>query len=200
MWIGLALMLGTVLLGAADAKYYADRIAPLIQQSKLKTLGERGANPRVYKYVYWLAAARADGLKAEDVVERSMSSALIRKKEKRELTSATMLRNLVIARQLGCLNAEGLEEMRRGQAPTVKSGPYRGDQLSVDHIIPVAVVPELDNVIANLELMPGRMNSSKNSSIGERQKALAKEFNAAGMLSKTAMRRVLDVRGEKLKR
>ena len=31
---------------------------------------------------------------------------------------------------------------------------YAGDQLSVDHIIPRAVVPELDNVIANLELMP----------------------------------------------
>src|SRR6187455_847034 len=39
----------------------------------------------------------------------------------------------------------GRAEMRRGKAATVMKGPYQGDQLSVDHIIPRAVVPELDN-------------------------------------------------------
>lgn len=46
-----------------------------------------------------------------------------------------------------------------------------GNQLSVDYIIPCAVVPELDNCVANLELMPLRMNESKNAKIGSRQKA-----------------------------
>ncbi len=50
-------------------------------------------------------------------------------------------------------------------APKVMKGPYKGDELSVDHIIPRAVVPELDNVIANLELLPLRMNESKNDSL-----------------------------------
>jgi hypothetical protein len=63
-------------------------------------------------------------------------------------------RNLDIADKLGCLDAEGLAEMRKGKAPTVQRGPYKGDQLSVDHIIPRAVCPELDNVIANLAFMP----------------------------------------------
>jgi len=40
-------------------------------------------------------------------------------------------------------------------------GPYKGDQLSVDHIIPRVVVLELDNVIANLESMPMRMNEKR---------------------------------------
>jgi len=40
-------------------------------------------------------------------------------------------------------------------------GPYKGDQLSVDHIIPRVVVLELDNVIANLESMPMRMNEKE---------------------------------------
>jgi hypothetical protein len=31
----------------------------------------------------------------------------------------------------------------------------------VDHIIPRSVAPELDNLIANLELMPQRMNAGK---------------------------------------
>ena len=69
-----------------------------------------------------------------------------------------MLRNLTIAQRLGCLGSEGLAEMRRGRSPTITLGPYAGDQLSVDHIIPFAVAPQLDKVIANLELMPLKLN------------------------------------------
>jgi hypothetical protein len=57
----------------------------------------------------------------------------------------------------------------------LRKGPYKGDELSVDHIIPRAVVPELDNVIANLELMPLRMNESKNDRVGARQLDLARK-------------------------
>src|ERR1035438_5526642 len=73
--------------------------------------------------------------------------------------------------------------MRRGKAATVRKGPYKGDELSVDHIVPRAVCPELDNVIANLELMPLRMNESKNDKIGARQLDLAKKLHSAGLLS-----------------
>ena len=69
--------------------------------------------------------------------------------------------------------------MRRGRAATVRRGPYAGDQLSVDHIIPYAVVPELDCVMANLELMPQRMNAAKNSSVGERQRDLGIKLHVA---------------------
>jgi hypothetical protein len=50
----------------------------------------------------------------------------------------------------------------------------------LDHIIPRAVAPELDNVIANLELMPLRMNESKNMTVGERQLALAEKLHHPG--------------------
>jgi len=55
--------------------------------------------------------------------------------------------------------------------------------LSVDHILPRAVCPELDTTLANLELMPMRMNSSKSDFIGERQVDMARKFHAAGLLS-----------------
>ena len=64
---------------------------------------------------------------------------------------------------------------------------FSREVVSVDHIIPRAVVPELDNVIANLELMPLRMNESKNAKIGSRQKSLATQFHAAGLLSETGL-------------
>ena len=100
------------------------------------------------------------------------------------LTRDSLLRNLDIADRLGCLTATGLAEMKRGRAATVMRGPYAGDQLSVDHIIPRAVVPELDNVIANLELMPLRMNEKKNFHMGQRQRDLAQKLFEAGLLSR----------------
>ena len=60
----------------------------------------------------------------------------------------------------------------------------------MDHIIPRAVVPELDCVVANLELLPLRMNESKNSKIGDRQRSLAKRLHAAGMLSDAGLKAV----------
>ena len=36
----------------------------------------------------------------------------------------------------------------------------------MDHISPRAVCPELDHLIANLELMPQRANASKNDKVG----------------------------------
>ena len=88
--------------------------------------------------------------------------------------------------------------MRRGKSPTVMKGPYKGDQLSVDHIIPRAVCPELDNVIANLELMPLRMNESKNDKIGDRQLSLAQKFHQAGLLSAEGLKKVQNGRREQL--
>ncbi len=87
----------------------------------------------------------------------------------------------------------GMNEMRRGNAPTVEVGPYKGQELSVDHIIPRAVCPELDNVIANLELLPLRLNQRKNSDVGQRQRALAEQFYRAGMLSAARLKEINEI-------
>jgi hypothetical protein len=60
--------------------------------------------------------------------------------------------------------------------------PYAGDILSVDHIVPRAIVPELDNTICNLELMPLKLNLQKGYKIGDRQRSLAKKLHTAGLL------------------
>jgi hypothetical protein len=76
-----------------------------------------------------------------------------------------------------------LPQLRRGNAPTVRKGPYAGDIASVDHIIPRAIAPELDNCIANLELLPLKLNESKNDKIGARQIDLARKLHSVGLLS-----------------
>ena len=191
-WLaGLFLLLTALLACAADTASFAQRIAPLIDPAKLATLGERGANPRVQKYVAQLAEAQKKHVQVSSVAAQAV--ALVGMKgEAAKLTAEAMLRNLTIAERLGCLDKASLRDMRRGQSPTIRRGPYKGDQLSVDHIIPRAVVPELDNVIANLELMPLRMNEGKNAKIGERQRSLAKQFHAAGLLSAHGFRAVMN--------
>jgi len=174
---------------ASDAASFAQRIAPLIDPAKLATLGERGANPRVQKYVAQLAQARQSGIVASNVVSHAVALAGM-KGEAAKLTAEAMLRNLTIAERLGCLDETGLSNMQRGRAPTIQRGPYAGDKLSVDHIIPRAVVPELDNVIANLELMPLRMNEEKNAKVGDRQLSLAKQLRTAGLLSENGFKAV----------
>jgi len=101
-------------------------------------------------------------------------------------------RNLDIAGKLGCLDTEGLADLRQDKAPTVRRGPYKRDQLSVDHIVPRAVVPELDNVIANLELMPLRMNEGKSDRVGSRQADMARKFHKAGLLSDKGLKALLE--------
>ena len=102
-----------------------------------------------------------------------------------------MVRNLTIVESLGATQPEDLADMRRGRTATVRRGPYSGEILSVDHIIPRAVAPELDNVIANLELMPLGVNQRKNDSIGDRQITLAKALHSAGLLSDPGFRQVI---------
>lgn len=107
-----------------------------------------------------------------------------------ELAKTALLRNLDIARKLGCLEDAGLGDMQRGQSPTIKRGPYKGDELSVDRIIPRAVCPELDNVIANLELMPLEISRKKKDEVDERQVSHAEKLHAAGLLSREGLEKV----------
>src|SRR5512133_3179737 len=166
---------------------YAGKISNLIAPAKLATLGERGANQRVQKYVALLAEARSHGVVPRKAAGRAVGIAGMRGEAAR-LTAKGMLRKLEIAERLGCLDDEGLRNMRKGGAAIVRRGSDRGDELSVDHIIPRSVLPELDNVIANLELMPLRANERKNANLGARQLDLGRKLQRAGLLSKEGLR------------
>jgi hypothetical protein len=186
LWVVLAL--GVSLSPARD---YADTIAPLLDPAKLATLGERGANPRVQKCVYWLEMARKDRQKPGQVIDEALRNAHYGKAAA-GLTREALLRNLEIAGKHGCLDASGLETMKRGQAPTIQRGRYKGRELSVDHFIPRDICPELDCVIANLQYLPLPLNEAKTDKIGPPQVKLAKALHAAGLLDKHGLSRVLE--------
>lgn len=172
----------------------SDMVASLIDPAKLATLKSRGTNPRIMKIVAILATAKNHEKNQnhkknqnheknpQTIVNNAIAKIGWGNSEKGRLTAAAILRNLEIAEKLGCTTPEDIAAMRRGRSPTVRRGPSAGDILSVDHIIPRAVVPELDNCIANLELMPLKLNQNKNDSIGPRQRDLAQKLYAAGLL------------------
>ncbi len=192
-WCVILLALGGLVVSIAFASAAPDAasvISDQINPAKLATLGPRGANARVQKCVYWLATARQEHRNLTALLDAALAQAGYTNALAAQLTREALLRNLDIADKLGCLDAEGLSEMRHGKAATVRTGPYAGDQLSVDHVVPRAVCVELDNVIANLELMPQRMNSAKGDRVGERQIQKAEEFHRAGLLADRGLRQV----------
>ena len=161
-------------------------LVSLCDAAKIATLeGDHAANPRVRKIAYWLEVARQSGRDPKAEMDAVMAQLGCGGTLKGELTAIAMARNRTIAERLGCLDAEGMERLRRGASPTVKFGPYAGEKLTVDHIIPRAVSPSLDRVLANLELMPHSLNLRKGVKVGQRQIDLANKLHQAGLLSDT---------------
>jgi hypothetical protein len=186
----LAVMLVSCSLAGADT--IREALVNLCAPAKIATItAERGANPRVRKICYWLEMARRDGRDPSNEMSQVMVAVGWGGSAKGDLTAEAMVRNRIIAERLGCLDEAGMADLRGGRAAIIRNGPYAGDKLSVDHVIPRAVCDELDTTLANLELMPMRMNSSKSDTIGERQLAMARKFHAAGLLSAAGLAAVV---------
>ena len=151
-------------------------LTSLCDPAKIATItSERGANPRVRKITYWLEMARLDGRDPAAEMREVMAAVGWGGTAKGEVIAEVMVRNRVIAERFGCLDKAGMADLRRGNAPTIHTGPYAGSQLSADHVIPRLVCPELDT-------------------IGERQMALALKFYDAGFLSDEAVLRIYQAR------
>jgi hypothetical protein len=168
----------------AGADVVRTALINLCDPAKIATLtSDRAANPRVRKITYWLEVARQQGRDPQTEMNAVMEAVGWGGTLKGELTAKAMVRNRIIAERLGCLDTEGMERMRRGASPTVQRGPYAGDKLHVDHIIPRSVSPKLDLVLANLELMPATVNYRKGRKVGQRQVDLANKLHVASALS-----------------
>jgi len=188
--LSLLLLLSTLWLRAEEAiveSTPAKAIASLTDPAKLATLkGERAANPRLQKCVYWLAYAEEQGEKPETVLDES---AKLNKTEGTPYAGFVrwgLLENLKIAKELGLLTPEGMAELRRGKSATITKGQYAGQEAEADHVIPRAVCPELQNQVMNLELLPASLNRAKSDKVTDRAKVFAKELYDAKLLSETS--------------
>jgi len=166
-------------------------IASLTDPAKLATLkGERAANPRLQKCVYWLAYAEEQGEKPEAVLGEA---AKLNKTEGTPYAGFVrwgFLENLKIAKELGLLTPEGMAELRRGKSATITKGQYAGQEAEADHVIPRAVCPELANQVMNLELLPASLNRAKSDKVTDRARVFAKELYEVRLLSEEGWKRV----------
>ncbi|MEI7693519.1 MAG: hypothetical protein WCJ27_03520 [Verrucomicrobiota bacterium] len=166
-------------------------ISALTDPVKLTTLkGEREANPLLQKCVYWLAYAEEQGEKPEAVLDESA---------KRNKTAGTpyagflswgLLENLKIAKELGLLTPEGMAKLKQGKSATITKGEYSGQKAEADDVIPVALCPELQNQVMNLELLPASLKRAKSDKVTERAKVFAKELYEAKLLSEEGWKKV----------
>jgi len=166
-------------------------VSALVDPAKLDSLtGERAANPRLRKICYWLETARRAGFDPGHVIDDAHTLARFNHAERASVQRAALNRNLTILTRLGCLDPDGMDKLRRGRAPTITAGPYAGELVEVDRILPRSIVPELDNKLFNLEVMPATLNGSKSNKIGVRQRQLAERWHAIGLLSDAGFRAV----------
>jgi hypothetical protein len=164
-------------------------IAQLSDPAKLATLGERGANPRLNKIVYWLHEADGKGASPETAIRWAQRLNGVRP-PKAELVRDSLARNFKIAEQLGLFSGENLDRLRRGSAGQVTKGPYRGESVEIDHIVPFSLAPEAGNELANLEMLPKSLNRQKSDRVNERQVAHARALHEAGLLDAESLERV----------
>jgi hypothetical protein len=180
----LALLLAAAPSIMAAPSTAAVAIAAQTDPAKLATLrGERAANPRMQRCVYWLATAEAAGEQPGDVLDEAARLNGMAGTPYAGFIRWGMIENLRLAKNYGILTPEGMAELRRGKSATITKGEYAGQEAEADHVIPVAVCPELRNQVMNLELLLAKLNRSKGAKIGERQKVFAKELHDAKLFS-----------------
>ena len=166
-------------------------IAAQTDPTKLATLkGERAANPRLQKCVYWLAYAEEQGEKPEVVLDESAKLNKTAGTPYAGFVRWGLLENLKIAKEMGLLTPEGMAELRRGKSATITKGQYVGQEAEADHVIPRAICPELQNQVMNLEMLPASLNRAKSDKVTDRAKVFAKELYDAKLLSEEGWERV----------
>lgn len=157
-------------------------LAPLLDPVKVATLkGDRPANARLCKVLFWLETARQRGGDVSAILDTAQAAAGYAgtAEAKAGKTAITWSRKKL--EDFGCFTAEGMAKLRKGGSPTITKGPNAGDRIALDHVLPRAVEPEMAARFYNLEAIPARENLVKGAKIGQRELELARRWEPRGV-------------------
>lgn len=171
-------------------------VAPLIEYRDLYESGrDREANDVLLMTVAVLVEAENAGVNLREVLRRAelVNNTPVNYSD---LLTESLLRNVKIARELELDTPKNLALMSEGKSPIVGAGPYAGEKAEVDHIVPKALAPDLDNLLINLELMPRTLNREKSDKVTERGAQMAKRFFEAGVMMRESYDAVMEKREE----
>ena len=142
------------------------------------------------KCVYWLAYAEEQGEKPGAVLDDSAKLNKTAGTPYAGFVSWGLLENLKIAKELGLLTPDGMAELKQGKSATITKGEYSGQKAEAEDVIPVALCPELQNQVMNLELIPAPLMPAKSDKVTDRAKVFAKELYEAKLLSEKGWKKV----------
>jgi hypothetical protein len=166
-------------------------LAPLLDPVKVATLkGDRPANPRLYKVLYWLETAREMGGDMSTVIDTAQAATGSSGTPAAKADMLAIISNRTKLQVFGCLTADGMAKLRKGRSQEITKGEHAGDFIALDHILPRSVVPELAARFFNLEALPARVNLAKSDRIGKQELVLARQWNREGLLSAPGLRAV----------
>lgn len=159
-------------------------LAPLLDPVKVATLkGDRPANQRLYKVLYWLETARQRGGEVGGVIDAAQATARYGGTAGAKADKAGIIWSRTKLEEYGSLTPEGMAKLRKGGSPAITRGEHDGDTVALDHVLPVSVVPELAARFFNLEAIPAKTNRQKSAKIGRRELDLARRWYREGLLS-----------------
>ena len=152
-------------------------LSSLLDPAKIATLkGERPVNTRFYKVLYWVEIAEREGAEVSAVIDEAQKLAAYGGTPRAKMDKEAIIWSWKKLETWGCFGAEGMEELRRGGSPTIKNGFLAGEEMALDHVLPVALVPELRSAFFNLEAITAKKNLRKGANVGEREKKFARRL------------------------
>ncbi len=166
-------------------------LAPLLDPVKVATLkGDRPANTRLYKVLYWLETARRAGGDVSEVLDAAQTTAHYAGTPGARADKITISSNRQNLEDFGCFTPAGMAKLRKGGSPAITRGPHAGDTVALDHVLPRSIVPELAARFYNLEAIGASANLAKSAKITERELALARRWHREGLLSTAGLEAV----------
>lgn len=166
-------------------------LAPLLDPEKVATLkGDRPANARLYRILYWLETTRAAGGDAPRIIDEAQAAAGYANSPGAKADKQGILWSRAKLEEYGCFNVEGLEKLKKGGSPVITKGKHAGDNIALDHVLPRAVVPELAARFYNLEAIPSKENLKKSAKISKRELDLARRWRREGLLSEAGLKAI----------
>ena len=157
-------------------------ISALTDRAKLATLkGDRPENTRLCKVMYHLRKADDAGMAPEQTLEEALRKSYADAPVHRSLVRDQILRCYTRLRHFKCFDSTVIDGMRRGRSPYIQKGPFKGEQLWVEHIVPKARAPELARNFANLGFNRKTVNHAKSDRITPKEIAFAARLTGAGL-------------------
>ena len=144
-------------------------VSSLADPTKLEALkaGNRAANQRFRKFMFYLHEAESAGVAPKDYLTQiyALYESEPYVKATHVFAPVTERKNLEAQYRLGkfygLFTPSNLILLKRGRAPVISRGDWKGDKAEVDHIIAYKLAPALERSMANLAWLPETVNRRK---------------------------------------